>query len=73
MSTSLRARLVEKIVWQMRARADRVQDDLALLILRGDVRDGDHVVVDRSGDKLSFNVIPGEREEEEAEGEPVYA
>ena len=51
----------------------QVQDDLALLILRGDVRDGDHVVVDRSGDKLSFNVIPGEREEEEAEGEPVYA
>ena len=50
----------------------RVQDELALLILRGDVVDGDHVVVDRSGDELVFNVIPGEREEE-AEAEPAYA
>jgi len=51
----------------------RVQDELALLILRGDILDGDHVVVDRSGDDLTFNVIPGEREEEEGEEEPVYA
>lgn len=28
MSVSIRARLVEKVVWQMRARADRVRDDL---------------------------------------------
>ncbi len=51
----------------------RVQDELALLILRGDVLDGDHVVVDRSGDELTFNVIPDEREEEEGEEEQVYA
>jgi len=51
----------------------RVQDELALLILRGDVRDGDHVVVDRSGDELSFNIIPGEREEEEGEADTDYA
>jgi ATP-dependent Clp protease ATP-binding subunit ClpB len=52
----------------------RVQDELALLILRGEVLDGDHVVVDRSGDELVFNVIPGEREEETGEEpETVYA
>jgi ATP-dependent Clp protease ATP-binding subunit ClpB len=51
----------------------RVQDELALLILRGDILDGDHVVVDRSGDDLTFNVIPGEREEEEGETEAIYA
>ena len=33
----------------------RIQDPLALQILQGDVREGDHVVVDRSGDQLSFS------------------
>ncbi|HID33530.1 MAG TPA: ATP-dependent chaperone ClpB [Anaerolineae bacterium] len=52
----------------------RVQDELALLILRGDILDGDHVVVDRSGDELGFNVIAGERGEEPGEEpETVYA
>jgi ATP-dependent Clp protease ATP-binding subunit ClpB len=36
----------------------QVQDELALLILRGDVQDGDHVVVDRHGDTLRFDVLP---------------
>ena len=33
----------------------RIQDPLALQILQGDVGEGDHVVVDRSGDRLSFS------------------
>ncbi len=44
-----------------------VQDPLALKILQGDVRDGDHVVVDRSGDELTFVVS------EPAGPEPAYA
>ena len=32
----------------------RIQDPLALQILQGDVSEGDHVVVDRSGDRLVF-------------------
>ncbi|NOZ51353.1 MAG: ATP-dependent chaperone ClpB [Chloroflexi bacterium] len=43
-----------------------VQDPLALKILQGDVRDGDHVVVDRSGDELTFIVA------EPAGPEPAY-
>lgn len=44
-----------------------VQDPLALKILQGEVRDGDHVVVDRSGDELTFIVT------EPASPESVYA
>ena len=42
----------------------RVQDELALLILRGDVQDGDHVVVDADGDTLRFDVVPHGAESE---------
>ncbi|MCD6290579.1 MAG: ATP-dependent chaperone ClpB [Anaerolineae bacterium] len=42
----------------------RIQDSLALKILQGEVRDGDHVVVDRSGDELVFNVVVPELDEE---------
>ena len=34
----------------------RIQDPLALQILQGDVSEGDHVIVDRQGDHLSFSV-----------------
>jgi ATP-dependent Clp protease ATP-binding subunit ClpB len=33
----------------------RIQDPMALHILQGDMREGDHVVVDRSGDQLIFS------------------
>ncbi len=42
----------------------RVQDPLAIKILSGDVRDGDHVVVDFRDGEFVFDVIAGEREEE---------
>lgn len=38
----------------------RVQDPLALKLLQGDIRDGDHVVADRAGDRIVFSVVePG--------------
>ena len=37
----------------------RIQDPLALKILQGEVRDGDHVVVDASGGELVFTVAVG--------------
>ncbi len=36
----------------------RVQDPLALDILQGNVRDGDHVIVDAQNGDLAFNTIP---------------
>ena len=50
----------------------RLQDPLAMKILTGEVREGDHVVVDAVDGELTFNVILGE-ELEEVEVEPVYA
>ena len=42
----------------------RIQDPMALKILQGEIRDGDHVVVDRRGDGLTFDVVvPAETEE----------
>ena len=49
----------------------RVQDPLALMILKGEVRDGDHVLVDRAGDELTFTVTEPAPAEEEPE--PVFA
>jgi ATP-dependent Clp protease ATP-binding subunit ClpB len=40
----------------------RLQDPLALDILRGEIRDGDHVIADRGGDEIVFTVA-----------EPAYA
>ncbi|MCS7039037.1 MAG: ATP-dependent chaperone ClpB [Caldilineales bacterium] len=34
----------------------RLQDPLALDILRGEIRDGDHVIADRGGDEIVFTV-----------------
>ncbi len=42
----------------------RIQDPLALKILAGDVRDGDHVVVDFRDGEFVFDVVAGEAEEE---------
>ncbi|NPA90739.1 MAG: ATP-dependent chaperone ClpB [Chloroflexi bacterium] len=42
----------------------RIQDPLALKILSGEVRDGDHVVVDFRDGEFVFDVVPGESEEE---------
>ncbi|NOX60497.1 MAG: ATP-dependent chaperone ClpB [Chloroflexi bacterium] len=49
----------------------RVQDPLAMMILKGEVRDGDHVLVDRAGDELTFNVT--EPAPAQFEAEPVFA
>jgi ATP-dependent Clp protease ATP-binding subunit ClpB len=35
----------------------RIVDPLALEVIQGEVRDGDHVVVDRTDGELSFNVV----------------
>jgi ATP-dependent Clp protease ATP-binding subunit ClpB len=35
----------------------RVVDPLALQLIEGDVRDGDHIVVDALGDEITFNVV----------------
>ncbi len=48
----------------------RIQDPLALKILAGDVRDGDHVVVDFRDGEFVFDVVAGEAEEE---SEVTYA
>ncbi len=48
----------------------RIQDPLALKILAGDVRDGDHVVVDFRDGEFTFDVVAGEVEEEQ---QVVYA
>jgi len=48
----------------------RIQDPLAMKILAGDVRDGDHVVVDHRDGEFVFDVLAGEAEEER---EVVYA
>jgi len=48
----------------------RIQDPLAVKILAGDVRDGDHVVVDYRDGEFVFDVVAGEAEEER---EVVYA
>ncbi len=48
----------------------RIQDPLAVKILAGDVRDGDHVVVDFRDGEFTFDVVPGEAE---AEREVAYA
>ncbi len=48
----------------------RIQDPLALKILAGDVRDGDHVVVDFRDGEFVFDVVAGEAEEE---SEVAYA
>ncbi len=48
----------------------RIQDPLALKILAGDVRDGDHVVVDFRDGEFTFDVVAGEAEESR---EAVYA
>ncbi len=48
----------------------RIQDPLAMKILAGDVRDGDHVVVDFRDGQFTFDVVAGEAEEER---EVVYA
>ena len=48
----------------------RIQDPLALKILAGDVRDGDHVVVDFRDGEFTFDVVAGEAEEEQ---KVVYA
>jgi ATP-dependent Clp protease ATP-binding subunit ClpB len=42
----------------------RIQDPLALKILQGEVRDGDHVVVDAIGDELTFTVAVPELDRE---------
>jgi len=42
-------------------------DPLALKLIQGEVRDGDHVVVDAAGDELMFNVVVTAVEEEEPE------
>ena len=57
MSKSLRARLVEKIVWQMRARADRVQDDLQRL--RADFEFSGRYQPKPRGVKISQRVVEG--------------
>ncbi len=44
----------------------RIQDPLAMKILAGDVRDGDHVVVDFRDGEFVFDVVPAETEEEVA-------
>ena len=38
----------------------RVVDPLALKLIQAEVREGDHVVVDREGDELSFGVVETE-------------
>jgi len=48
----------------------RVQDPLALKILQGQVREGDHVLVDALGGELTFTVVEPALE---VEAEPVYA
>ncbi len=48
----------------------RIQDPLAMKILAGDVRDGDHVVVDFRDGEFAFDVVPGEAE---TEREVAYA
>ncbi len=48
----------------------RVHDPLALKILQGEVREGDHVLVDAIGDKVTFTVVGPALE---VEPEPVYA
>ena len=40
----------------------RLQDPLALDILRGEIRDGDHVIADRGGDEIVFTVAVPEPE-----------
>ncbi len=35
----------------------RVIDPMALMVLQGEIREGDHVVVDADGDELTFNVV----------------
>ena len=35
----------------------RVVDPLALQLIEGDVRDGDHIVVDALGGEITFNVV----------------
>ena len=48
----------------------RIQDPLAMKILAGDVRDGDHVVVDFRESEFVFDVVAGAAEEER---QAVYA
>jgi ATP-dependent Clp protease ATP-binding subunit ClpB len=40
----------------------RLQDPLALDILRGEIRDGDHVIADRGGDEIVLTVAVPEPE-----------
>ncbi len=35
----------------------RVIDPMALMVLQGEIREGDHVVVEADGDELTFNVV----------------
>ena len=40
-------------------RQRRVVDPLALTLIQAEVREGDHVIVDREGDGLSIGVVDG--------------